>query len=81
MKDSADRSNRFYDRNTKEPEIQVGNKVLLHRTVLKAGESPKFHYNWTGPYLAVSKSDNGLLYRPVIALLAKSQEPRCMLTD
>jgi len=74
MKDSADRFKTVYDRNTKEPEIQVGDKVLLHSTVLKKGESPKFHHNWRGPYLTVSKSDNGLLYR--LRHCSTGKEPR-----
>jgi len=63
MKDRAQRSKVFYDKNSKEPEIAVGSKVLLHSNVLKTGESPKFHKNWVGPYLVISKSDDGLLYR------------------
>jgi len=62
MKDRAARSKVFYDKFTKEPQISVGYKVLLFNDTLKVGESAKFHKNWTGPYLVVSKSDNGLLY-------------------
>ena len=61
MTDRAVRSKVFYDKNTKEPQIAVGSKVLLFNDSLKMGECPKFHNNWTGPYLVVSKSDNGLL--------------------
>ena len=63
MKDSAERSKVFYDKNTKEPDIPLGSKVLLHSDAVKTGESPKFHKNWVGPYLVTSKSDDGLLYR------------------
>jgi len=63
MTESAQRSKKFYDKNAKEPEIEVGAKVLLHSSALKTGESPKFHKNFVGPYLVVSKSDDGLLYR------------------
>jgi len=35
----------------------------LFNDTLKATESPKFYKNWTGPYLVVWKSDDGLLYR------------------
>ena len=63
MTDRAVRSKEFYDKNTEVPQIVVGSKVLLFNDALKPGESPKFHDNWTGPYLVVSKSDNGLLYR------------------
>jgi len=50
---------------------------LLHSTVLKAGESPKFHYNWRGPYLALSKSNNGLLYR--LRHCSTGKEPRAVV--
>ena len=63
LKDRAVRSKVFYDKDTKVPQITIGSKVLLFNDALKIGESPKFHKNWTGPYLIVSKSDNGLLYK------------------
>ena len=63
MKDRAARSKVFYGKNTKEPQILVGSKVLLFNDTLKVGESAKIHKNWTGPYLVISKSDNGLLYK------------------
>jgi len=62
MKDRAVRSKVFYDKNTKERQIMVGSNVLLFNDTIKAGESAKFHNNWTGPYLVVSRSDDGLLY-------------------
>jgi len=63
MTESSQRSKKFYDKNAKEPEIELGAKVLLHSGALKTGESPKFHKNFVGTYLVVSKSDDGLLYR------------------
>ena len=63
MKDSTERSKIFYNRNSKEPEIEVGSNVLLHSSVLKTGEFPQFHKNWIVPYVVVAKSDDGLLYR------------------
>jgi len=62
MKDSAQRSKTFYDVNTKTPEITVGSKVLLHNDTVKPGQSPKFLKVWSGPYLVIAKSDDGLLY-------------------
>ena len=62
MSDSGQRAKKFYDVDTQTPQIMVGSKVLLHSTVLKPGQSAKFHKPWTGPYLVTSKSDNGLLY-------------------
>jgi len=77
MTDRAVRSKIFYDKNTKEPQITVGSKVLLFNDALKIGESPKFHNNWTGPYLVVSRSDNGLLYR--LRHCTSGKEPRAAI--
>jgi len=41
---------------------------------MKAAESPKFHKKWTGPYLVVSRSDDGLLYR--LRHCTSGKEPR-----
>lgn len=62
MDDSGQRAKRFYDVDTETPQITVGAKVLLHSNVLKPGQSAKFHKPWTGPYLVISKTDDGLLY-------------------
>ena len=77
MTDRAVRSKEFYDKNTRVPQIAVGAKVLLFNDALKPGESPKFHDNWTGPYLVVSKSDNGLLYR--LRHCDSGKEPRAAI--
>jgi len=77
MHNSAQRSNVFYYRNTKTPEIAVGSKVLLQCDVLKPGESPKFHKVWCGPYLVTSKSDDGLLYK--LRHCSTGKEPRAAI--
>jgi len=77
LKDRAVRSKLFYDKNTKVPQITVGSKVLLFNDALKIGESPKFHNNWPGPYLVVSKSDNNLLYR--LRHCTSGKEPRAAI--
>ena len=81
VKDSADRSKIFCDRNSKEPEIEVGTKVLLHSTVLKTGNPLDFtriglahtwwYLNMTTDYCIDS----------VIALQARSLEPRYTQSD
>jgi len=77
LTDRAVRSKEFYDKNAKEPQIAVGSKVLLFNDALKIGESPKFHDNWTGPYLVVSKCDNVLLYR--LRHCDSGKEPRAAI--
>jgi len=62
MSDSGQRAKKFYDVDAETPQIMVGWKVLLHSSVLKPGQSAKFHKPWTGPYLVTSKTDDGLLY-------------------
>jgi len=62
MTDSGQRVKQFYDVTTQTPQITVGSKVLLHSSVIKPGQSAKFHKPWDGPYLVTSKSDDGLLY-------------------
>ena len=60
---SAERCCIFYDRNSKEPEIEVSSKVLLHINVLKTGESPKFHKNGLVPTVWYTNLTN--LYKSV----------------
>ena len=74
MKDRAVMSKEFYDKDTKELQITVGSKVLLFNDALEIGESPKFYKNWVDPYLVVSRSDNGLLYR--LRHCISGKEPR-----
>ena len=62
MSESGQRAKKFYDVDTETPQITVGSKVLLHSSVLKPGQSAKFHKPWTGPYLVTAKTDDGLLY-------------------
>ena len=81
-KDSAERSKVFYDKNTKQPDIPLGSKVLPHSDVVRTGESPKFHKNWVGPYLVTSKSDRMMIYftDSDTAIQAMSLGLQCTLT-
>jgi len=63
LKDSNITSKRTYDRNSRDPDIVLGSKVLIHYPTTKKGECSKLKKRWIGPYLVVDKSEDGLLYR------------------
>jgi len=63
LKDSNESSKHVYDRKSKEPNFELGSKVLLHDPTTKKGECLKLKQRWKGPYLIVDKDDNGLLYK------------------
>ncbi len=52
---SARRQKRNYNRNTKDPEYQVGDFVWLYSHQRKPGISRKLVLPWVGPYLVISK--------------------------
>lgn len=47
-----------YDKNTREPDFDVGQSVLLHQTYVPKGLSPKLHNPWDGPYYITEKGPN-----------------------
>jgi len=63
QKDSNITSKRTYDRNSRDPDIVLGSKVLMHDATTKKGECSKLKKRWIGPYLVVDKSDDGVLYK------------------
>jgi len=42
LRDGQIKSKQYYDKTSEEPEIQVGQKVLMHDPTTKIGECPKF---------------------------------------
>ena len=63
LRDGQIESKRHYDQTSEEPEIQVGQKVLMHDLTTKIGECPKLKKRWKGPYMVVEKSTDGLSYK------------------
>jgi len=63
LRDGQIKSKLYYDKTSEEPEIQVGQKVLMHDPTTKIGECPKFKKRWKGPYMVVEKSTDGLSYK------------------
>jgi len=61
LKDSNITYKRTYDRNSRDPDIVLGSKVLIHDKERRMLEIEK--KRWIGPYLVVDKSEDGLLYR------------------
>ena len=53
LRDGQAKSKLYYDKTSAEPQIQVGQKVLMHDPTTKIGECPKFKRRWTGPYMIV----------------------------
>jgi len=73
LKDSNVSSKQVYDRKSKEPNFELGSKVLLHDPTTKKGKCPKLKQRWNGPYLIVDKDDNGLLYKLIHCTTGKEQ--------
>lgn len=46
----------YYDRNAKDPQFEVGQKVWVYTPRTKKGLSKKLLHNWLGPYRIVEKS-------------------------
>jgi len=49
LKDSNVSSKQVYGRKSKEPNFELGSKVLLHDPTTKKGECPKLKQRWKGP--------------------------------
>jgi len=63
LEDSNITSKQTYDRKSRQPDIAIGSKVLLHDPTTKKGECPKLKQRYKGPYMVVAKTDDGLLYK------------------
>jgi hypothetical protein len=63
LNDSNQTTKEMYDKKTAEPSYALGSKVLLHDPTTKKGQCPKLKRRWTGPYIIVDKSGDGLLYK------------------
>ena len=63
LRDGQAKSKQYYDKISEVPEIQVGQEVLMHDPTTKIGECPKFKRRWTGPYMVVEKSTDGLSHK------------------
>lgn len=50
IRESAERQERYYDRNTKPVTLQVGDLVLLHTPVIRPNVTRKHGQLWDGPY-------------------------------
>jgi hypothetical protein len=49
-----EKSKEYYDRNTKETTLKVGDKVLLYDETVRRGRSKKLSSQWLGPYEVIS---------------------------
>jgi len=78
MTESAQRSKKFYDTNAKEPEIEVGAKVLLHSSALKTGNPLNFIKIGSGLILSYQ---NQMMDCCIDSVIANSLEPWYTLTD
>ena len=63
LRDGQIKTKQHYDQSSAEPELQVGEKVLMHDPTTKTGECPKLKKRWMGPFLVVEKSTDGLSYK------------------
>jgi len=63
LRDGQIKSKQHYDRSSEEPEMQVGEKVMMHDPVTKIGECPKLKKRWKGPFMVVERSVDGLSYK------------------
>jgi len=63
LRDGQIKSKRHYDQTSEEPEIQVGEKVMMHDPTTKIGECPKLKKRWKGPFMVVERSTDGLSYK------------------
>jgi hypothetical protein len=51
---SKEKSKEYYDRNTKETTLKVGDQVLLYDETVRRGRSKKLNSQWLGPYDIIS---------------------------
>jgi len=63
LRDGQIKSKQHYDQNSEEPEMQVGEKVLMNDPTTKIGECSKLKKRWKGPYMVVERSSDGLSYK------------------
>jgi len=63
LRDGQVKSKQQYDQSSEEPELQVGEKVMMYDPATKTGECPKLKKRWMGPFLVVERSTDGLSYK------------------
>jgi len=63
LRDGQIKSKQHYDQGSQEPEMQVGEKVLMNDPTTKIGECAKLKKRWKGPYMIVERSSDGLSYK------------------
>jgi len=63
LRDGQIKSKQHYDQGSQEPEMQVGEKVLMNDPTTKIGECAKLKQRWKGPYMIVERSSDGLSYK------------------
>jgi len=63
LRDGQVKSKQHYDQSSEEPEMQVGEKVMMHDPTTKTGECPKLKKRWKGPFMVVERSTDGLSYK------------------
>ena len=52
----------YYDKGSEVTDLHIGDNVLLHDPTTKVGECSKLKKRWTGPFLLVDKSQDGISY-------------------
>ena len=62
MKLASDRMKRYYDIDTQESKLKVGDPVWLYNPQRRKGLSPKLQKPWQGPYVII-KRINDLIYQ------------------
>jgi hypothetical protein len=55
MEIKSSRMKAWYDRKTRDPLLQEGEKVWLFNPRRKLGRAPKLQCDWEGPYLIIKK--------------------------
>ena len=63
LRDGQVKSKQHYDQSSEEPEMQVGEKVMMYDPATKTGECPKLKKRWKGPFMVVERSTDGLSYK------------------
>ena len=62
LREGQEKSKQRYDQSAEEPELQVGEKVMMQDPTAKTGECPKLKKRWKGPFMVVERSTDGLSY-------------------
>ena len=55
----------YYDRQSRPPRFNIGDRVLVYMPVAKATKAYKFARPFHGPYRIIEQSDTGVTVRPI----------------